>query len=340
MIWPVRSLLLLSFAALFAGLGVPDALGARADGPNASSGAGRSVGASSVVMARKHRSGLPWLSGVFAHSSGQARSFSRMRGTPVDFVSVHPSRESWQSIRDPWWLRQTAGVRAAGASLEVSVPLWPGDSSVYRPARKQWRGFGRLLVRKGEGDAIVTIGKEFNLDNPWHIDGGNQSAWRARFRQAVQALRSVPGEHFTIAWTPNEGPSQTGVSPLAAWPGDKYVDVVAPDYYDQWSPVRSREQAHARFTRKFGLEWWFRWAGRHGARVGVSEWGVSSGTQWAGHSGGDNAFYVKAMHRLFWKYRGRLAYESYFAEPAPYLASDLVTQNPRAARAYRRLWGR
>jgi hypothetical protein len=209
---------------------------------------------------------------------------------------------------------------------------------VYAAAGHEWRSFGQLLVQRGERDAIITIGKEFNLPNGWNITADNQATWRQRFREAVSALRSVPGERFKIAWTPNEGGSQTGVSPLAAWPGTKYVDIVAPDYYDQWSPIHTWDQARSRFNRKFGIEWWFKWARRHGANLGVSEWGVSSGTQWGSHAGGDNPFYIKAMRRLFQRYHEHLVYESYFEEPASYVASSLLRQNPRARGEYRKLW--
>lgn len=284
------------------------------------------------------QSGKPWLSGVFAHSTQGANSFERMRGSRVDIVSVHPQRDSFATMMDPWWLNQTAGIRAAGARLEVTVPTWPNNSSVNTSAKKEWRTFGRLLVNRGERDAIIVIGKEFNLPNGWHITKANQGAWRQRFREAATALRSVPGNRFRIAWTPNEGQSQTGVAPTAAWPGKKFVDIVAPDYYDQWDAIRNAKQAKARFNRQYGIEWWFKWARKRGVKVGVSEWGVSSGSQWAGHTGGDNPFYIRAMHNLFQRHRARLVYESYFEEPASYVASSLVSQNPRARSAYRSLW--
>lgn len=284
------------------------------------------------------KSGKPWLSGVFAHSTEEARAFERMRGARLDLVSVHPVRDSFASMMDTWWLDQTAGIRAAGARLEVSVPTWPHDSSVNTSSKRQWRAFGRLLVDRGERDAIIVIGKEFNLANGWHVTRANQAAWRTRFREAASALRSVPGERFRIAWTPNEGAGQTGVAPTAAWPGKKYVDIVAPDYYDQWDAIRNAKQAKSRFNRQYGIEWWFKWARKRGVDVGVSEWGVSSGSQWAGHTGGDNPFYIRAMHSLFKRYSKHMAYESYFEEPAGYVASSLVRQNPRARSVYRSLW--
>lgn len=315
---------------------VADAAGP-SDAPAATSTSTALTSATSDAPAAR-KSGKPWLSGVFAHSDKDARAFEKMRGSKVDFVSVHPERSSFARMMDPWWLDQTAGIRAGGARLEVSVPTWPGDSDVNTSAKAQWRAFGRLLVQRGEGDAIIVIGKEFNLNNGWHITPGNKAAWRQRFREAATALRSVPGNSFRIAWTPNEGPSQTGIAPTAAWPGKKYVDIVAPDYYDQWDAIHNAQQAKSRFNRKFGIEWWFKWAKKRGMKVGVSEWGVSSGSQWAGHTGGDNPYYIRAMHSLFKRYSKRLAYESYFEEPAGYVASSLVHQNPRARAAYRSLW--
>lgn len=284
------------------------------------------------------RSGKAWKSGLFAHSTGKARGFEKMRGSRVDFLSVHPARDSFATMMDTWWLSDTAAIRKAGASLEVTVPLWPANSSVHTKSSADWRRFGQLLVRKGERNAIIDIGKEFNLNNGWHIDADNQAAWRQRFREAVTALRSVDNERFRIAWTPNEGGSQTGVAPTAAWPGAKYVDIVAPDYYDQWEAITTWKQARARFNRTYGIEWWFKWAIARDVKVGVSEWGVSSGSQWAGHTGGDNPFYIRAMHDLFKRYQSKMAYESYFEEPESYVASSLVSQNPRARGQYRELW--
>jgi hypothetical protein len=295
--------------------------------------------AAAPAPATPARSGLPWASGLFAHDAGRALAFEQMRSAPVDLLSVHPGRDSWASAMHPWWLTLTEPLRRQpGVRLEVSLPPFLPDKGVGQPQGQQWRQWGTQLVARGEPDAIVNLGKEMTLPNPWACTPANVAQWIARFREAVTALRSVPGQRFTIAWTVNEGHGQTGIQPEQCYPGDAYVDVVGVDYYDQWEPIRTPAQRDARFARRWGLDHWLGFARAHGKRLALPEWGVSSGTQWAGHAGGDNPFYVVSVLGWLSANRGHIAYESYFEEPAPFVASGLLepTRNDAARAAYQR----
>jgi hypothetical protein len=260
-----------------------------------------------------------------------------MRKAPLDLVSLHLGRSSWAEALHPWPLDVTAAIRTkAGVRVELSLPPFLPDRGIHANQAAQWKRLGRLLVARGERDAIVNIGKEMTLPNPWACTPGNVSAWLARWREAANALDSVPGQRFTLVWTVNEGPTQTGIRPERCYPGDRYVDVVGVDYYDQWEPIRTAAQRDRRFNRPYGLNYWLRFATAHHKKIALPEWGVSSGWDWAGHNGGDNPYYVNAIFSWLSRHRSRVAYESWFEEPDAYVASALIepTPNDRARAAY------
>jgi hypothetical protein len=267
---------------------------------------------------------------VFAHDSSKADAFAQMRAAGLDLVSVHPTRGSWAQTLNPWWLDKTQAYRTQpGVRLEIAVPSYAYDLGVKAAQSAQWKQFGQQLVARGEPDAIIRLAWEMNLPQWRHAcTPSNKRAWVARWREAVTALRSVPGQRFTIAFISNEGPTQTGLQADGCWPGDSYVDVVGVDYYDQWEPIRTGAERDARFARDRGLGWWLSFARSHGKRFALPEWGVSSGTQWAGHAGGDNPFFVRSVYGWLSANRQHVAYEGYFEEAASFVVSALMEPTP------------
>jgi hypothetical protein len=280
---------------------------------------------------------MPWASGVFAHSSSLAAAFQRMRGAPVDVLSVHPSRGSWARTLNPWWLQQTQPYRTRpGVRLELAMPHFAADLGIRTPQAGQWRKLGQLLVSRGEPDAILRLGWEMGLPQWGHAcTRANRDAWVARWREAVRAMRSVPGQRFRFAFVSNEGRSQTDIAASSCYPGNAFVDMIGMNVYDKWPPIFTDEQRRERFSRPYGLNWWFAFAKARDKKFAIGEWGVSSGTQWAGHAGGDNPYFVTAVFSWLSARRAHVGYENYFDEPAPYLSSSLISQNPRSRAAYR-----
>ena len=287
-----------------------------------------------VQAAVRTRSGLPWESGAFTrHSDSNRRSLEQFRGLPLDIVDVHPTRDTWSTLLNPWWID---AYTAFPGRLAIAMPLWPRNGSLAKTRYydDEWRTFGRLLVRRGHGDAYIRLGWEFNLHGQyWRATDGNARAWVSAFRRAVTAIRSTaPG--VKIIWNPNEGPSQSLSDARAVWPGVGYVDAVGIDAYDWYRPVEDWRSWRAERTENGGWQYWMSFARAKGKKFALPEWGVYSGSR---ASGGDNAYYIRAVLRWLYAYRSDILYESYFNETAIYCGCAVVPtrRNPDAAAAYR-----
>ena len=167
----------------------------------------------------------------------------------------------------------------------------------------------------------------------------------ARFRAAAGAFRDGAGPGAHVVLCVNEG---NGAG-LISWPSleqladqllrDGTADELGVDFYDQWPPAPTADEFAARVDagRRGSIGWWARFAQDRGAKVSVPEWGCGRNDppgQWAGHAGGDNPAYITGMIAWFREHAHLIGCESYFAEPAPYIACDLTTQMPRSRAAY------
>lgn len=125
--------------------------------------------------------------------------------------------------------------------------------------------------------------------------------------------------------------SSAGVmtDPRKAWPGKKYVDIVGVDTYDGWPAVLGRTGWNKQYKGAYGLKFWAEFARTKGKRLSVPEWGLYRGSNWAGHNGGDNPYYIKKMFGFFREQRGNLAYEAYFNDEIPEHLTALSV-NPKA----------
>jgi hypothetical protein len=85
-----------------------------------------------------------------------------------------------------------------------------------------------------------------------------------------------------------------------------------------------------------GIGAWLQFAQAHGKQLAVPEWGVDDGSG----GGGDDPYYVEAMHRFFADNASQIAYEAYFDEWSECSISGLLggTAFPQSAAKYRALW--
>jgi hypothetical protein len=162
--------------------------------------------------------------------------------------------------------------------------------------RRYGASLAEHLVRAGFGYSVVRLGPEMN--GTWYYDSLGQGpaswrAWASCFAQTVEAMRSVPHEHFLFDWNVNAG---YRVIPLADfYPGDNYVDVIGIDAYDEaphggLPPVEAPSRWQALVSELLGLEDVYRFAQAHGKPLSIPEWGTVSGP-----NGGDDANYVQHM---------------------------------------------
>jgi hypothetical protein len=300
--------------------------------------------ASTTPVGTKHRSRLPWASGIYARGSNPAviEAFAAWRGRPADVVVDWSARKSWADIVSPTWLyRAWTGTPYTKVFGVAPIPEGDGGATMAGCAagayNDKWRQFGDNIRAAGlDDETIIRLGWEFN---------GNWYKWQAKdpaqfarcWRQIVATVEQVaPGLRWD--WSVNRGRGQSVPDPRAAYPGDGYVDIIGVDSYDMWPAATDEAGWQEQYAGEFGLKFWSEFASAHGKQLSVPEWGVYPGTAQAGHNGGDNGFYVAKMAAFFRSQGSGLAYESYFNDSAGYYAGSLFApaQAPAAAEQYRR----
>jgi hypothetical protein len=156
-------------------------------------------------------------------------------------------------------------------------------------------------------------------------------------------MRTVSAQ-FRFSWSVNNGhnrlPAELG------WPGDGYVDTVGVDIYDYstaWYPAPpgvTIDEARAKVWQTqlegdHGLRYWVQFARRHGASLGLSEWGLAWRAD--GHAGGDNTYFLEQIDRFLRDPANNVAYATYFnSQDTATLRHNLLSADTEFAEAARR----
>ena len=151
----------------------------------------------------------------------------------------------------------------------------------------------QYLVAHGQGSSFIRLGWEFN---------GNWFTWSAAhcpscfvtyWRHIVTTMRSVPGAAFRFEWNPTIGTNY--LRPTDAYPGNRYVDVVALDVYDAVRGVSgTAARWHHFLDEPYGLKWLVSFAKAHGKPIAFPEWGL-----WTPPEGkGDDPAFVTEMAKF------------------------------------------
>ena len=290
----------------------------------------------------------PTGSSLGVHTGGPAavRDFESWSGEKVRYVLDYTPRGSWDDITSPSWQTSQWEADRANHRLVLSVGMTPDNTGdLASGANGAYDGYYRKLaqnlVAHHLGNTIVRLGWEFNGDwFRWGIVKGDDASSRAAaanfaatWRHAVNAMRSVPGSAFLFDWCVNNGYSR--IPAEAAYPGDAYVDYVGIDAYDTvWGPYGSNVADPAERWKitaggDHGLNFWAGFAGAHGKRLSLPEWGL-----WGGdHGGGDDAAYISYMHS--WITAHHVGYATYFND----LDAQINTGRfPQAAAMYKALF--
>lgn len=283
------------------------------------------------------RSTMPWALGVFGNLVGTASSakvdaFAAMAGVPMDFVDQHPG---WATLtaRENWWL--TPHVNR-GYNMMISMPLYGGDG-VNADHSADWTAMAQLATSGGFTQPYWRPGVEFNIPIEGNATDANYTQWMTRYRAVVAAIKAGnPGAKIMLCVNEGlpQGISQANVMNIVNGLADVY-DILAVDYYDQYDAVTNLSQAQARFgtaSTHGTMNFWLNTAKVLGRKLAVTEWGVAQGTQWAGHQGGDNPYYINYLMDWAATNADTVVLMSYFEEPDAYLESDITTTatNPNA----------
>jgi hypothetical protein len=252
-------------------------------------------------------------------------------------------------MSDSWSISTWRGFRG---KLNYGLSPLPdnGEGSLSSIAAGEqdrvWRKVARNLVAQDRGDSVVRVGWESNLEDwRWQATAANAGEYKAAFRRIVTTMRAEAPDlafEFGVACGGGLAGSDDRLAPLTAvYPGDAYVDLVGCDTYDWWTTHATDDASWSKVLRPSsgpGIEDVARFARQHGKGASYGEWGLAASHN--GGGGGDNPYFIAAMHGFFQENRDVVAFESYFDEPAGYIQSSLygAGQNPRASAKYAELW--
>ncbi|WP_067473366.1 glycosyl hydrolase [Actinomadura hibisca] len=184
-----------------------------------------------------------------------------------------------------------------------------------------YRRLAGRLVRAGLGDAILVLGWEMNSINYNGRCGPAPRHWKRYWRRIVRVMRRERGERFRFDFTPSRG--RDAVPWNRCYPGDRYVDIIGLDSYDQPPGKKFADYANQRY----GLGAQARFARAHGKPISFPEWGL--------FRRGDNPDYVRRMYR--WMRTHNVAYQT-ITDYCPH-GVWRCRSHPRSARVYRELFG-
>jgi hypothetical protein len=316
--------------------------------------------ATSTSAAGANPSGLAWSSGVWTGQSASAlASFvsGPRGGRPVDNVLVYTSRGSISAENNPtaWRSALPPDFNGTTQDLVLALTTWTSDGAFMTGAQAQTIGSSVCSV---DGTApIVRLDWEMNLadgagSNGAELTASNFSAWVARFNAVAVGLKAgCPG--LRIDFNPNHGGDQTPGCSSGSFASPNTctrqafqavkanVEIYGLDTYDSYPPVTSSGSGWgARINPgNFGeLENSRLYAVANGKKYSVPEWGEAcnvAGCQWQGNAGGDDPVFAHDMLGFFVAHSGDMAYDTYFDEPASYIQSDLISQNPNSRAQYR-----
>ncbi|MEU2301682.1 glycosyl hydrolase [Streptomyces antibioticus] len=201
------------------------------------------------------------------------------------------------------------------------------DSVVRRELRRgadgaydgHFRTLARRLISVGLPDTVLVVGWEMNGITYTHRCGPDPAAWKAYWVRIVTAMRAVEGQRFRFEFAPNRGID--AVPWPRCYPGDRYVDVIGMDAYDQPNGMTFAQQR----DEPYGLAEHVRFARAHGKPIAYPEWGL--------FRNGDNPAYVRGM--LNWFARHRPLYQT-ISDYCPH-GVWWCSGNPKSSAEYHRL---
>ena len=272
--------------------------------------------------------------------------FENFLGRRVDgVVDFNDYRQDWPHAVDQarWAIGCWKGSgRKLAYSLGLAVEKGPNASLVEVAGgggNAAFAEIARILVAGGFGDAYIRLGWEFN--GSWYRWGAKSpQTFAAAFRQAHDAMSRVPGARFRFVWNPSLYAQHYPVAD--AYPGDRYVDVIASDVYNsswRWGAVKANvANEPALWNHVYGDAWGVRdvvsFAARHGKPYAFPEWGTGSRPD--GHGGGDDPAFIRWMA----PWVSRSAFAGYWDYDAgDYNAQLSSGERPHAAAAFRSLFG-
>ena len=197
------------------------------------------------------------------------------QASPSSSPAVAPAlaallRQGTPDTAPGYWQKPSATLEAAAAGADDA----------------RFRALGALLVKDGFAGAIIDLGREMTAG--WYnwsernCPPAEPDCYALAWRHAVDAMRSVPGQHFRFLWTVFPG----GAAATDAWPGAAYVDLVGTDVYDWYGGPHGTYPHTASgqldydakwqqiLTQPGGLDWIAQLSRLTGKPAAIPEWGL------------------------------------------------------------------
>jgi Glycosyl hydrolase family 26 len=249
----------------------------------------------------------------------------------MDFIDA----TDWDHISNPWQLDRWKGtsyqmiwgvpmVPCGGPSTQCATDVDAYNQVAQGGAGDTYKTLAQNLISAGFGSSYIRLGWEFNASwMGWSVcnqSGSGLTSWAGdfvpAFRNIVTAMRSVSGAKFKFIWNPivSSSASCPNGNLEKFYPGDKYVDVVSLDVYDevgqqtsnnarwsdlvdgvnggQWTSVKP-DDINGQSFKGYGLTWLAAFGKEYGKLISLPEWGLESTDQQSG--GGDDAYFVTKM---------------------------------------------
>ncbi|GAB3265742.1 glycosyl hydrolase [Kineosporia babensis] len=298
--------------------------------------------------------------GVYKGTSpSSVNSFGSWLGRQPTYAMDYSQRTNWEQIAAPTYMLNT--WQNTDYQMVFAVAMLPTrDSTATLAAGADGdydRHFERLaknLVAYGQGDAILRLGWEFNVNWPWHPKASDREDFIKYWRNVVTTMRAVPGaENLKFDWNVNNG-GETYDSTLY-YPGNKYVDYIGVDVYDiSWAEnsypypsgckaacrVAHQEQAWATvMDATYGLSFWSNFAQSKKKPLSLPEWGLWDRSVGDGHGGGDNPYFIEQMHKFIDDPRNNVGYQIYFDVDVGDKGDHRLDSMPKAGKEFQKLFG-
>jgi hypothetical protein len=250
-------------------------------------------------------------------------AFGTRLGRPMNLVHDYLAKDSWEKIKEVYHVGERWRVAGYAGRIVFTVPILPDSGGTLAHGamgryNHHFRELAKKLVAGGHDMAVLRLGPEFNGTwFRWTINTRNGGRFYAAYwRNIVRTMRSVQGARFKFDWAPNGGSSYVGgaqrqLSAESAYPGDRYVDYIGLDVFDQsWASDTGDASKRWRqlVRQKDGLNWHSRFANKHRKAMTFPEWGLVHRPDRRG--GGDNPYFIRKMHE--WIQTHPVAYHLYF----------------------------
>ncbi len=220
--------------------------------------------------------------GIILFDPGQQIAGVSSPSSPLPYAS---------SSSSPAVERALAALLRQGTPDPATPGYWEAPSATLAAAAAgaddaRFRALGALLVKDGFADAIINLGRE--MTGGWYnwserkCPRTEPRCYVLAWRHAVDAMRSVPGQHFRFLWTAFPG----AAAATDAWPGASYVDLVGTDVYD-WYGGPANTYPHTAsgqldhdakwrqiLTQPGGLDWLAQLSRLTGKQAAIPEWGL------------------------------------------------------------------